>query len=148
MLELGDFANSERTKFSSGNVEGKGAELDTFDFFDEEADGLEHAADLAIAAFDENDFIPGIGSVFDEANFGGGGFDAAAVVERDGDAGAQALDDLLGRLATDFNEIGFGDVRAGLGEFLGEGSIIGHDEKAFAGVVEAPDGINAFLQIA
>jgi hypothetical protein len=102
--------------------------LGTFDFFYEEADLLKHAVDLAIAAFDENDFIPGIGSVFDEANFRGRSFDAAAVVERNGDARAQLLEDLFGGLAANFDEIGFGDVRASLGEFLSQGAIVGHEQ--------------------
>ena len=109
--------------------------MGALDFFYQEADLLKHAADLAIAAFNENDFVPGIGSVFDETDFGGRSFDAAAVVERDGDARAQPLDDLLGRLATDFDEIGFADVRAGLGQFLSEGAIVGHEQQAFASIV-------------
>jgi hypothetical protein len=102
--------------------------LGAFDFFYEEADLLKHAADLPIAAFDENDFIPGIGSVFDEANFPGRSFDTAPVIERNGDARAQALDDLFGGLAANFDEIGFGDVRASLGEFLSQGAIVGHEQ--------------------
>jgi len=146
VLELGDFANSERTKFSSGNVEGKGAELDTFDFFDEEADGLEHAADLAIAAFDESDFVPGIGGVFVELDFRRRSFDTAAVVEGNGDTVAKALDRLLVGAATDFDEIGFGDVRAGFGQFLCEVAIVGEKQESFAGVVETPNGIDAGIE--
>ncbi len=74
------------------NVEGERAELDAFDFFYEEADGLKHTMDLAIAAFDENDFVPGIGGVFGETDLCGRGFDAAAVFEGNDDAIAKALD--------------------------------------------------------
>jgi len=109
---------------------------------------LEHATDLAIAAFDEDDFVPGIGSVFDQTDFGGRGFDAAAVVKRDGDAGAQALEGFFVGLAADFDEIGFGDVGAGLGEFLGKGTIVGEEEEAFAGVIESADRVDAFGKIA
>jgi hypothetical protein len=92
ILELVDFGFGEGAEFAKGNVENEGAELDALDFFDEEADLLEHAADLAIAAFDEDDFVPGVGSVFDQTDFGGRGFDATAIVEGDGDAGAEALE--------------------------------------------------------
>ena len=37
-------------------------------------------------------------------------------------------------------------MRAGFGEFLGEGAIVGEEEEAFAGVVEAADGIDAFCK--
>ena len=79
----------------------------------------EHAADLAIAAFDESDFVPGIFHVLKQADFSGREFDAAIVVERDGDAVAKSLDGLVVGLAADFDVIGFGDVRAGFREFLG-----------------------------
>jgi len=120
--------------------------LDALDFFDEEADGLKHAADLAVAAFDEGDFVPGVGSVFVEADFGGRGFYAAVVVEGDVDTGAEASEGLFVGAAADFDEIFFGDVGAGLGEFLGEGAVVGEEEEAFAGVIEAADGIDAFRE--
>jgi len=89
--------------------------LDAFDFFDEETDGLEHAADLAIAAFDEGDFVPGVGSVFVELDFGGGGFYAAVIIESDVDAGAEAGEGFFVGAAADFDEVFFGDVGAGFG---------------------------------
>jgi hypothetical protein len=117
--------------------------LDAFDFFDEEADGLEHAADLAVATFDESDFIPGVGGVFVETDLGGRGFYPAVIVEGDMDAVTQALEGFFVGAAADFDEIFFGDVRTGFGEFLGEGAVVGEEEKAFAGVVEAANGIDA-----
>ena len=89
---MGYFADGQGAELAGGDVEGEGAEFDAFDFFDEEADRLEHAADLAIAAFDEGDGVPGIRGVFVEMNFGGRGFDAAVVVEGDVDAGAEAVE--------------------------------------------------------
>ncbi len=35
-------------------------------------------------------------------------------------------------------------MRTGLGEFLGEGTIVGHEEQTFAGIVEAANRIDAF----
>ena len=105
---------------------------------------MEHAADLAIAAFDQGDFVPGVGGVFVELDFGGRGFYAAVVVESDVDAGAEAGEGFFVGAAADFDEVFFGDVRAGFGEFLGERAVVGEKEETFAGVVEAADGIDAF----
>jgi len=148
ILELVDFGFGEGAEFPGGDVENEGAELGALNLFDEEADLLKHAADLAIAAFDEDDFVPGVRGVFDETDFGGRGFDAAAVVEGDGDAGAQALERFFAGLAADFDEIGFGNVGAGLGEFLGQGAIVGKEKKPFTGVIEAANGIDALGEFA
>lgn len=118
--------------------------MDALDFFHEEADGLEHAADLAVAAFDERDFIPRVGGVFVEMDFRGGCFYAAVVVESDVHASAEAGERFFVGAAVDFDEIFFGDVRAGFGELLGESAVVGEEEEAFAGVIEAADGIDAF----
>jgi len=88
---------------------------------------LEHAANLAVAAFDQCDFIPGVGGVFVEADFGGGGFHAAVVVEGDVDAGAETCEGFFIGAAADFDEVFFGDVRAGFGQFLGEGAVVGEE---------------------
>lgn len=122
--------------------------MGAFDFFYEETDGLEHAADLAVAAFDERDFVPGIAGVFEKTDFCRRGFDASVVVERDGDAVAKALDGLFIGLAADFDVVGSGDVRDGAGELLGEGAVVGEQEQAFAGVIEAADGIDALPEMA
>jgi len=113
------FPFGQGTEFSGRNVEGEGAELDALDFFDQEAYGEEHAADLAIAAFDESDCVPGIFHVLEQADFSGRELDAPIVVGRDGDAVAEFLDSLIVGLAADFDVIGFGDVGAGFREFLG-----------------------------
>jgi hypothetical protein len=78
-----------------------------------------------------------------EADFGGRGFYAAVVLEGDVDAGAEACEGFFVGTAADFDEIFFGDVRAGFRKFLGEGAVVGEEEEAFAGVVEAADGIDA-----
>ena len=124
-FELGDFGLGERAEFAGGDIEGERAELSAFDFFDAKASVMKHAANLAIAALDQDDFVPRIGSVVDKANFGRRSFDAAAIVERDGDAVAQALNRFFVGLAADLNEIGFGYVRSSLGELLGERAVVG-----------------------
>lgn len=81
-------------------------------------------------------------------DFAGRELDAAVVVEGDDDAVAKVLDGLFVGLAADFYMVGFGDVGAGFGEFLGQGAVVGEEEKTFAGVVETADGVNAFGKIA
>src|SRR5271165_1894891 len=137
------FSFSEASEFSGSDVEGEGSKLGALDFFNEETDLLKHAADLAVAALDQNHFVPWIGSVFDEANFCGRGFDAAAASEGNGDSGPQALNGLLAWLSADFDEIGFPDVRAGLGELLRKCAVVGHEKQALAGIVEAAHRIDA-----
>lgn len=124
-FELGDFGLGESAEFAGGDVERERAELSALDFFDAKSDMLKHAANLAIAALDQDDFVPGIGGVFDKANFGGRSFDAAAIVEGDGDAAAQALNGFFVGLAADLNEIGLGNVRSSLAELLGERAVVG-----------------------
>jgi len=60
------------------------------------------------------------------------------------DSGAEAGEGFFVGAAADFDEVFFGDVRAGFGEFLGEGAVVGEEEEAFAGVVEAADRVDAF----
>jgi len=148
IFEAVDFPFGESAEFAERDVEGEGAELDPLDFFHEEADSEEHAADLAIAAFDEGDLVPGILDVLEEADFCGREFDAALVVKSNGDAVAEFLDGGFVGLAADFDVISFGNVGAGLGEFLGEGAVVGEEEETFASVVEAADGVDAFGEMA
>src|SRR5690349_17597033 len=128
VFELGYFADGQGAEFAGGDIEDQGAELDTFDFFDEETNGLEHAADLTVTAFDEGDFVPGVGGVFVKLDFGGRGFYAAVVVESDVNTGAEAGEGFFVGAAADFDEIFFGDVRTCFGEFLGEGAVVGEEE--------------------
>ena len=145
---MGEFSFGEGAEVARREIEGEGAEGDTLDLFDVVADVMEHAADLAIAAFNENDFVPGVGGVFEEADLGGRSFDAATVVENDGDAVAEALERLLGGTAANFDVVGLGDVGGGFGELLSEGAVVGEEQQTLAGVVEAADGIEALGLVA
>jgi hypothetical protein len=54
-------------------VEDQRAVADAADFFDEMADFLEHFAQFAVAALDQNHFVPWIVALADLANAGRGG---------------------------------------------------------------------------
>ena len=61
----------------------------------------------------------------------------------DHDAVAELVDRRLGRFAADFDEVGFFDAGGGTGEGVGEVAVVGHEQEAFAGVIEAADGEDA-----
>ena len=64
------------------------------------------------------------------------------------DAAAEAVEGFFVGAAIDFDEIGFGDVRSGFGELLGERAVVGEEQEAFGGVIEATNGIDAGGEIA
>ena len=119
--------------------------MHALDFLHQVADGLEHAVDLTVAAFDEGDFVPRVGGVFEEANFARRKFDAAMIFKGDRHAVAEPGNG-FGRGATgDFHVVGFWDVGGRFGQLLGEGPVVGEKEEAFARVVEAADGIESLF---
>ena len=61
----------------------------------------------------------------------------------DHDAVAELVNRGVGGFAADFDEVGFFDAGGGAGEGVGEFAVVGHEEEAFAGVVEAADGEDA-----
>jgi hypothetical protein len=137
-------------------VEDEGAVAYAANLFDVVADFLEHLADFAVAAFDKDHFVPGIVGVAEKAKAGGGGHDTALVVTGGGgiglvdlgaavdhDAVAKLVERRVGGLAADFDEVGFFDAGGGAGEGVGEVAVVGHEQEAFAGVVEAADGEDA-----
>ncbi len=81
ILKLEDFGFGQGAEFAGRNVEGDGAKLNALDFFHQEANFEKHAANLAIATLDKNDFVPGIFHVLIKADFGGRGFYTAAIFE-------------------------------------------------------------------
>src|SRR5207237_9724012 len=111
-VELGDLSGLQQAQVCARDIEAERAEFRALDFFHVVADRVEHAADLAIAPLCEDDFVPGIRSIFSEADFRRRGFYTAAVVERDGDSSTQAGQRRLTGLAADLDEIGFRYVLA------------------------------------
>jgi hypothetical protein len=70
------FIRIEFAQVSRLLIEDQGAIADAANFFDEVADLLEHFAQFAVAALDENHFVPGIVALADLADAGRGGADA------------------------------------------------------------------------
>jgi len=128
------------------DIEDQRSVADATDLLNVVPDLLEHLAQFAIAAFNEDNFVPGIVSFANLADAGRGSLDIIAffrVAALDRDAFAEAVERLFGRLAGNFDEVGFFDAGSGLGELIGEVAIVGNHEQAFAEVVEAADGVKA-----
>ena len=56
---------------------------------------------------------------------------------------AELVDRGVGGLTADFDEVSFFDAGGGAGEGVGEFAVVGHEQEAFARVVEAADGEDA-----
>jgi hypothetical protein len=115
-----DFFEGELAVAARFEVEDQGAVTDAANLFDVVADFLEHLADFAVAAFDEDQFVPGIVGVAKEAEAGGGGHDAA-------------------RRSPDFvvrGGLGFVGIFAGARADLGPNLAVAVDHDAVAELVE------------
>ena len=112
------------------------------------ADFFKHFADLAIAAFDDGDFEPGVVAFADEADFRGRSAHAASAFFGDGDAAAKFVELGFVGLAGDFHDVNFRHMRSGFHQAVRESSVVGHEQKAFAGPVEAAHGIDASVKFA
>ena len=78
------FFGQQVAEFAGMNVEGKRTVADAFQFLNVVAGLFEHFAHLAVAAFDEGDFVPGVFGFVDELDASGCGtsLDAFAVWQR------------------------------------------------------------------
>ena len=81
-----DLFQSERAELSRRHIERERPILHALDFLHVVTDLLKHAPDLPIAAFDQRDFVPGIGRILDDADPGRRGAHTLALVGCDGEA--------------------------------------------------------------
>ena len=61
----------------------------------------------------------------------------------DHDAVAELVNRGVGGFTADFDEVSFFDAGGGAGEGVGEFAVVGHEQEAFAGVIETADGEDA-----
>ena len=150
-VERLDLSGGEFAELAGGDVEAERSVAYATDLLDVVADLFEHFAELAVAAFDEGDLVPGVVAAADQLDFGGGGDDAVAaagadLVEAaavDHDALAYLVEAAGGWDSADFDEVGLFYSGGGLGERVGEVAVVGHEEQAFGEVVEAAHGVEA-----
>src|SRR6266849_3488750 len=141
-----DLSGTEGAEASRFHVELQRPVAYAFDFLYAMADALEHAVDLAVASFDERDFIPGVRGIVGEADLRRSGFRAAALHARgDGNSAAQFGQAGLLRLAADLDEICFRHMGGGAGELVGQLAVVGHQQQTFTRPIESADRINALV---
>jgi hypothetical protein len=116
--------------------------------FDVVAFSGKHLAQLTVAAFDEDNFVPGILSGADQSDARRGGFHFALAwtVFWNGHTAAETLDGLFRRLAGNLDQVRFFYARVGAGELVRERPVIGDKQKPFALEIEATDGVEALAQ--
>jgi len=109
------------------------------------ADFLEHFAQFAVAAFNQNNFVPGIVSLAHLADAGRRGADTvgAGLAALDGDACAKYVEFRLAGNAGDLDQVGFFHAGGGAGKAVGEFAVVGYQQQAFAHIVEAANGVKA-----
>jgi hypothetical protein len=117
------------------SADGERADAGADEFEHVAADGFQHAAHLAIAAFGDGDFDEAFGAIAEAMDVGGA---RGSVAEFD--ALAELVELLAGEDGGGFDEVGFGDVEFGIGEAFGELGVVGHQEEAGGVEVEPADG--------
>jgi hypothetical protein len=130
-------------------VEDERAIADAANLLDEVADFLEHFAQFAVAAFNQNNFVPGIVALANLANAGRRGADAvgARFAAFDCDACAKYVEFSLAGNAGDFDQVSFFHAGGGAGKAVGKLAVVGHQQQAFAHIVEAANGVKALAHL-
>jgi len=122
---------------------------------------LEHAADLAVAAFNQRDGVPRVFLVNGEfdarrlrahteaAAFHAGLLRSASAgharLRRQHNSVTQFLNVLFRRLSADLHLVGLRNVRAGLRQLRHQVAVVGHQQQTFAHVIQSANGEDAFL---
>src|ERR1700716_4036315 len=91
-LQACDFLQSESTKLARREIECERAIAHALDFLHVMTDRFEHSANLAIAAFDQRNFVPGIVCHFHHPHTGWAGPNALAIVGSNGNSSAELRD--------------------------------------------------------
>src|SRR5215469_1107113 len=111
---------------------------------------FKHAANLPVSALDQRYFIPRIRRVFNEADLCGRGVDRLRVSSTSllswrwpkANATAQLAQVFFIGPAADLHQVSLGHVRCSASELVGQFTIIGEQEQAFTGIVQAAHRIN------
>ena len=112
------------------------------------ADGFKHAPNLAIAAFNQRDLVPGIGGYFDNFHGGWSRSRTPALLSGDGNSGAEFRECFFFRSPRYFHHVRFRHMGSGLHEPMGKIAIIGKQQQSLAGIIQAPNGIDAAFDAA
>jgi len=115
----------------------EGADGDTDEAEDFDAEGVEHAADMTVFAFIEGEFEPGVFLARAEK---AGAFAAECFAAFGFDSALKFLDERRVGERGDLDVIGFVEMGGGVGDAGVPFGIVGEKEEAFAGFVEAANG--------
>jgi hypothetical protein len=123
-----ELARIQLTQIARLLIEDQGAVAHAANLLDEVADLLEHLAQLAVAAFNENHFVPGIVALADLADAGRRGPDLlrAGLAALNGDAGTQQVELAFGGLAGYLDQIGLFNTGCGARESVSQFAVVGH----------------------
>lgn len=113
---------------------------DALEFFHFVAGGLDHASDLAVLPFREDDGELARGDAGDFGRFG-------LVAVENFDAGRHAGEFGILDRTVDFDHVFLFVLVAGMHEAVGEASVVGEDEEAYGILVETPDRKYAFRDV-
>lgn len=145
------------------HVEHKRTVADAADFLDVVADLFEHLAQFAIAAFDEDNFKPGVlrtvlttrsraaalaGVEAADLGWSGGHATRSGLSAIDTYAFAKTIEIVFGGLSTDLHEVSLLHSRRRACELVGQFAVVGDQQETFADVVKAAHRIEALAHLA
>jgi hypothetical protein len=147
--QIFEFLGFQFAHFAWLNVEHQRAVTHAANFLDVVADLFEHLAQLAVAAFNQNDFVPGVVALTDFANLGGRGLHpaGAGLAALDANARTEAIQRFLGGLAAHLNQVGLLHACRSAGELVSQVAVVGYKQEAFAQIVQATDGVEPLAQL-
>ncbi len=146
-----DFLFGEGTKLARFYIQCNTAVACALDLLHMMADLFKHAADLAILALCQRDFIPRIVRLAHQTHLCGRRAYRTQAFRTGLAANADSLTQLLNviflRQPCHLHQICLGNVRSGLGEEVGQFAVIRHEQQAFTGIVKAADGVYALAHV-
>lgn len=136
-----DFGRSEEAGVGFREVaELKGADGDANKAEHVKAERGEEPAEVAVFAFVEEDFEPGVALALAE---GADVFGAEGIAFRGADAGEHPCDLFRRGVAGNLDVIGLVQMGGGVGNGVGPLGVVGKEEEALASLIEAADGDDA-----
>ncbi len=113
------------------------------------ADLFEHLAQLTVAAFNQDDFVPGVIPLADLANLGSRSLYPAGAwfAPLNAHTRTQPIQIFLTGLAADLDEVGLLHSRCGAGELVCQVAVVRYQQQPFAQVVQTADGVESLAQL-
>src|SRR6266571_1056344 len=137
-----DLLRCQAAKFAGMHIQLERAIANPLNFLNVVSDLLEHMPDLAIASFDQCDFVPGIICFADHTNFGGSRFHPPTGFGWDEKALTEPGEFFLRRCSSYFYKISLWDMRSRLHQAMSKIAVISEEEETLTRVIEAPHGVH------